>query len=302
MSKDSPSSKSFRQLTLKDIWNLIKNSFKGFLKEQGLHHGAALAYYALFALVPLLYLSITYVGRIIGQNVMIDIIGDVLKNKVGITDVKGILEFLNSLDFEKGNFFLEATSIIALLIACSAFLVCLKNSINAFFDIEVKFNSNRKKFVRNILFRLLSICGVAIFTGLIVTLYFAQTVVISFGHTLFDQKEWLSLLFFNFAKHGFSLLSNLLIFSAVFKYVHDGNVSWRLAIGGALVTSVLLYVGQLLIKYYLFNFFFAASGGLAGTLFILLAWVYYSSQIIFFGAKFTAAYAKYMGRPIKFKH
>ena len=302
MSADSPSSKSFRHLTIKDVWTLIKNSFNGFLEEKGLHHGAALAYYALFALVPLLYLSITYVGRVIGQDVMIEIIGDVLKNKVGITDVKGIMEFLNSLDFEKGNFFMEATSIIALLIACSAFLVCLKNSINAFFDIEVNFSSNRKKFVQSVLFRLISILGVAIFTGLIVSLYFAQTIVISFGHHLFDEKEWLSLLFFNVSKHGFSLLSNLLIFSAVFKYVHDGKVSWRLAIGGAVVTSVLLYVGQLLIKYYLFNFFFAASGGLAGTLFILLAWVYYSSQIIFFGAKFTAAYATYMGRPIKFKH
>jgi membrane protein len=209
---------------------------------------------------------------------------------------------MSSFDFEKGNFFLEAMSIIALLIACSAFLVCLKNSINAFFDIEVNFSSTRKKFVQNVLFRLLSILGVAIFTGLIVSLYFAQTIVISFGHHLFDQKEWLSMLFFNVAKHGFSLLSNLIIFSVVFKYVHDGKVSWRLAIGGALVTSLLLYIGQLLIKYYLFHFFFAASGGLAGTLFILLAWVYYSSQIIFFGAKFTAAYANYMGRPIKFKH
>jgi membrane protein len=147
MSKNLPSSKSFRHLTLKDVWLLIKDSFNGFLEEKGLHHGAALAYYALFALVPLLYLSITYVGRIIGQDVMIDIIGDMLKNKVGITDVKGIMEFLNSLDFEKGNFFLETTSIIALLIACSAFLVCLKNSINAFFDIEVNFSSNRKKIV-----------------------------------------------------------------------------------------------------------------------------------------------------------
>ena len=85
MSTDSPSSKSFRHLTIKDAWILIKNAFNGFLEEKGLHHGAALAYYALFALVPLLYLSITYVGRVIGKDVMIEIIGDVLKNKVGIT-------------------------------------------------------------------------------------------------------------------------------------------------------------------------------------------------------------------------
>jgi membrane protein len=87
----------------------------------------------------------------------------------------------------------------------------------------------------------------------------------------------------------------------VFKYVHDGIVKWRLAFRGALLTGTLLYLGQLLIKYYLFNYFFAANGGIAGTFFIILAWVYYSSQIIFYGAKFTAVYAKLIGQPIQFK-
>jgi membrane protein len=78
-------------------------------------------------------------------------------------------------------------------------------------------------------------------------------------------------------------------------------VQWKIAIGGAVITAIMLYIGQLLIKYYLFNYFFGASAGIAGSLFIILAWIYYSSQIIFFGAKFTAVYARKVGRPIHFK-
>jgi membrane protein len=71
---------------------------------------------------------------------------------------------------------------------------------------------------------------------------------------------------------------------------------------GATATALLLYLGQLLIKYYLTNYFFAAEGGIAGTIFVLLAWVYYSAQIIFLGAKFTAVYATMVGSPIHLKH
>ena len=75
----------------------------------------------------------------------------------------------------------------------------------------------------------------------------------------------------------------------------------KLAAAGALITASLLYIGQLLIKYYLTHYFFARDTGIAGTLLVLLTWVYYTSQIIFFGAKFIAVYAKISGKPIKVK-
>ena len=118
----------------------------------------------------------------------------------------------------------------------------------------------------------------------------------------FNNHHIVDIVLSNLLRHGLSIFSNALLFTMIFKYVHDGFVKWKLAFGGALVTSILLYVGQLFIKYYLFNYFFGSqSGGVAGTLFILLAFVYYSSQIIFFGAKFTAVYAKKIGKPIHFK-
>jgi membrane protein len=123
----------------------------------------------------------------------------------------------------------------------------------------------------------------------------------SASDSLFASHSVVNLITSNVLQHGFAILSNFIIFTMVFKFVHNGRVQWKLAMGGALVTAIMLYIGQLLIKYYLFHFFFAASIGITGSFFVILAWVYYSSQIIFFGAKFTAEYARRINRPIQFK-
>jgi membrane protein len=135
---------------------------------------------------------------------------------------------------------------------------------------------------------------------IVIIIYFSQTILLSTTSDWFPNSSFFQTIFSGIATHGLALFSNVIIFSLVFKYVHNGYVKWQLAIGGAILTSVLLYGGQLLIKYYLFNYFFAAQAGIAGSLFIILAWIYYSSQIIFFGAKFTCVYAKKVGKPISF--
>lgn len=302
MSKELESKRNPDHIPLREVPGLIKDSIVEFFGEQGLFHGAALAYYTVFAMVPLLYLCIVYFGKVIGQGVMMEIIQDLLHNKVGIQDVSGIMSFLKQLNFEKGNFFMEMVSIVVLLVTSSAFIVCLKQSINDFYDLEVKFSNRRKALVKNVLFRLISLGLVAAITVLIILFYFAQAVLMSMSDSVLGDHHLLDVVVSNITRHGLSILSNALIFVVVFKYVHDGYVKWKLAIWGAILTSILLYLGQLLIKYYLFNFFFGSKGGgIAGTLFILLAWVYYSSQIIFFGAKFIAVYAKKVGKPIRFK-
>ena len=301
MSEKSASTKKHKRLPLVEVPALIKESVVDFFKEQGLFHGAALAYYTLFAMVPLFYLSISLFGRIIGQEVMLEIISDLLKNKIGVQDISGVMDFLNKLNFDKGNFLMEMASIIALLVASSAVIVCLKKSINEFFDLEINFSSKRKKIVKGILFRLLSMLLIAAITVFIIILYFAQSILLSLNNSFFEGNELLNFILSGITKHGLAIFSNAVIFTIVFKYVHDGFVKWKIAIGGAVITAIMLYIGQLLIKYYLFNYFFGASAGIAGSLFIILAWIYYSSQIIFFGAKFTAIYARKVGRPIHFK-
>ena len=281
------------------ILAVFKESIIGYFSEGAFFHGAALAYYTLFSFVPIVYLSTSIFGRVVGKENMQTIIIDVLQNQIGISDTKGLMDFLNSLNFDKPSLFLEIVSIGILLYGCSAFLVSLKRSINEFFDISKKKRHEENIIMDIIGFRFLSVAYLAIFAFIIILLYFLQGFIFyAFTNYLHYKNGFVdfTLVFF---QHLISIFSNILIFTIVFKYIHDGFVPIKLAIKGAFVTSVLLFLSQLLIKYYLHNYFFLGNMGIAGSLFIFLAWVHYSAQIVFFGAKFTAVLAERDGIKIK---
>jgi membrane protein len=118
------------------------------------------------------------------------------------------------------------------------------------------------------------------------------------SNELFSNASDVQRIFLFLTEHISIILVNFLLFTFIFKYLHDGYLKWKFAFGGSLFTAILLYLGQLLINYYLTNYFFAANSGIAGTLLAILTWIFYTSQIIFLGATFTAGYAKFVGKPI----
>lgn len=280
--------------------HLIITVLKEFVSERSFLHGAALAYYAVFALVPILYLSVAVFGRVVGHDTMVEIITSFLRDQIGLSDVDGILEFLSQLDLGGGNIFMEVIGMVALLFSSTALINSLRNSMNDFYDLD-KLTGTKRKIVRGALFRLLSMLFIAGATILLVIVYFAETVFLSFGNDLLENYDTLNYLFTYVAQHGIPLVANAIIFTFVFKYLHDGKVLWKRAMQGAIVTSILLYLGQLVIQYYLTHYFFAASGGVVGTILIILVWVYYSSQIIFLGAKYVAVKSRLFGDPIQLR-
>ena len=281
------------------ILGVFKDSIIGYFSEGAFFHGAALAYYTLFSFVPIVYLSTSIFGRVVGKENMQTIIIDLLQNQIGISDTKGLMDFLNSVNFDKPSLFLEIVSIGILLYGCSAFLVSLKRSINEFFDISKKKRHEENIIMDIIGFRFLSVAYLAIFAFIIILLYFLQGFIFYAFTNYLHYKNGFIDFTLEFFQHLISIFSNILIFTIVFKYIHDGFVPIKLAIKGAFVTSVLLFLSQLLIKYYLHNYFFLGNMGIAGSLFIFLAWVHYSAQIVFFGAKFTAVLAERDGIKIK---
>ncbi len=287
------------KLSFQETIELYKDTFTEFFKEKLFIHCAALSYYTVLTLVPIIYLSIVSFGKIIGQETMVKIIAKFLNENIGIEDVSGIIAFLNQVDFEKGNILMQLVGIFIILISSSALFNSLKFSINEFFNIEKKFENRNKEFLSGLMTRLTSIILLTFFGFIVITTYFAQTIVISFGTEIIGEIDSLRWFLYVFTQHILVIFSNVIIFVLIFKYLHDAVVPWKIAIAGSVFTAILLYLGQLLIKYYLMNLFFARDGGLAGTILIILVWMYYSSHIIFLGAKFTAVYARKIGRPLQ---
>lgn len=290
------SKKNLRKLSWGEIVELCKTSFLEFIKENSFMHGAALAYYTIFAMVPIIYLAIVTFGKVVGADTMVEIISSLLRSYVGIEDVSGITSFLAELDLGQGSLVLKVVGIFVLIFSSTAIFNSLKNSINEFYDIQP--SKKRNAIVNTLISRGVSFALLSMFGLLVVLVYFGQTLFISIADSFIAESGGWRWFWLNVAEHGSVILTNCVLFAFIFKYLHDGKIRWKLAWGGAFFTSILLYLGQLLIKYYLVNYFFAKDGGVAGTLLVILSWMYYSSQIIFLGAKFIAVYARMVGKPI----
>jgi membrane protein len=120
------------------VFFTIKDALVQYIQEGAFFHGAALAYYTLFAFIPIVYLTTSIFGRFFGQKNMENIVIDLLKNRVGISNTDDLMGILHQVNFNRPNIFVEIISILVLLYACSAFFVSLKRSINEFFDINPK--------------------------------------------------------------------------------------------------------------------------------------------------------------------
>jgi membrane protein len=247
---------------------------------------------------PLLFLIISFLGRILGEDFILKLIKEFLLENVGLRNVDEIMEVVGTYNLDKGNIFLEIIGVVFVLIASSAFLTSLRNSINEFYNIQRTVLKGRKAIQVNIFERLISLLFLAVFASVFLILYMFHSVGFTLLHSLLGSSSDIQRIFFSILDFSFSVLLNYIIFLLIFKFLNNGKVTWRVASMGAIVTAVLLFLGQLLIKYYLLNMFVLGTAGIAGSLFIFMAWVHYSSQIIFIGAKFTFTFSKKIGSPI----
>lgn len=283
------------------FFELVKSTLIDFFKDLPLMHGAALAYYALLALVPLLYLSITIFGQVVGHDKMLSIIESLLKEQIGLSDPESILSFLGDVNLGAGDLSLQIAGGFMIIFSSTAILGSLRKSINQFYGVEKPQLAAKKMIFKAVIYRLISMIFIAGIATVFIALYFMETIFLSLGNSFLEDLRFLGWIFSEFTQHGLPIISNIIIFSFVFKYLHDGVLRWGIAIRGAMVTGVLLYLGQLFIKFYLGHYFFASGSGVAGTMLMLLVWVYYSALILFLGVKFTATYAKQIGEPIRYR-
>jgi membrane protein len=287
----SKESKSIRKIEVLAFWQALKD----YVQQGAFHHGAALAYYTLFAFIPILYLTTSIYGRIIGAKNMRVIVTDLLHDGLGLTDSESILQLVDTMSLEKPSFFLELVSIGVLLYTCSAFMLSLKRSLNEFFNVTKKNRQESNLFMEHIGFRFVSVLMLAVFALVVILFYFAQVFVFSALNSWIHWHNGFIDFSFKLLQIGLTLLSNVLIFSLIFKYMHDAKVSWKVALKGAILTAILLYFSQWILSYYLQHFFMLGQLGIANSIFMMLAWVHYSAQIIFLGAKFTYQVGKATG-------
>ncbi len=295
-------SKSLKKRSkLKWYWGFLafKEALISYIKDGAFYHGAALAYYTLFAFIPIIYLTSSIFGRIVGPQNMKEMVSELLRNQMGMDDSSSIMNVVNGMSLHKPSFFLEMISIAVLLYSCSAFFVSLKRSLNEFFNVTKKNRQEENLFMDIIGFRFISMGLLAVFALIIILFYFAQVFIFSAIQNWNQYHSGIIDFSLNILQNILTIGSNLMIFTLVFKFIPDAKVQWNVAFKGAIFTSILLVLSQFIINYYLHNYFVLGKIGVANSLFVTLAWVHYSAQIVFLGAKFTYVVGKMTGQSIK---
>lgn len=261
---------------------LLRQTVSRFVEDRALTLGAALSYYAILALGPLLVIMVGIAGLVFGEK---DAQGHVYTQLEGVVGTQGAatLKSMMASQTHHGGLMATVLGVVGLLMAASGLFGQLKAALNTIWRVKPKPGRGWGGLVFARLVSLLMVLGI----GLILIASMVLTTLVS-GFN--DQVQrfvqlpgWTTVLL-----HVLVLMTVItLLFAMVFKWLPDVNIGWRDVISGALCTSGLFIVGEYLLSWYLGRQGVASSYGAAGSVVVLLMWIYYSSLILFLGAEFT---------------
>lgn len=283
---------------LSDLLNIFKLTYQDWKEDRASRLAASLAYYTIFSLAPLLVIAIAVAGFIWQQKAVEAQLITQIQSLVGIEGANFVADLIKSASNPSDGIIATIVGLVTLLFGALGVFNELHNALNVIWEVkEEKAESFLQAVKKAIVDRFLSFTMVLGIGFLLLV-----SLVISAG--LSATQEMLGN---TFPIPEFSLqLLNLIIsigvitvlFAMIYKYLPDAEIPWRYVWLGAFVTAILFSLGKLAIGLYLGNSAIASSFGAAGSLVLLLVWIYYSAQILFFGAEFTQAYANKYGQKI----
>ncbi|WP_166926470.1 YihY/virulence factor BrkB family protein [Flavobacterium poyangense] len=276
-------------------WNLLKNTFLEFNDDNAIKLSAALSYYTLFALPPLLIIIITICGVFFGEEAVTGELYGQINRLVGNDAAIQIQEAIKNVQLSDSNVFISIFGVVMLLIGASGVFAEIQSSINFIWGLRAKPNKGLKKFIQN---RIMSFSMIASVGFLMLVSLMLNAVLDLLNSRLKLYFPESTVYLFYVINLVLVLASITLLFAIIFRTLPDGVIKWKDAFIGASCTAVLFMIGKFAIGFYLGSSTIASVYGAAGSVIIILVWVYYSAIILYFGAEFTKVYAKSYGGKI----
>jgi membrane protein len=272
------------------FFKLFWAAVKGWSSDDVPRLGASLAYYTLFAISPILVIAIAIAGSVFGPEAVRGQIVTEIDRLIGRQGAEAVQSILQGAHQSRTGTLAIVIGTITLFVAASGAFLELQHALNKIF--RVKTDPKKSSLHRLILNRLRSF-------GLVISIGFLLLVslLVSAGLSALSTRIQHSALGGPVALQALNLVISLgvmtLLFGLIYRFLPDVRLAWRDVWVGAFVTSILFSIGKLLIGLYLGQSSVASSYGAAGSVVVLLVWVYYSAQVILLGAEFTRVYAEY---------
>jgi membrane protein len=282
-------------MQLRSIYDVLKQAVHDFSEDKVPRLGAALAYYSVFSLAPLLIIAIGITSLLFGERAAHGQILTQIEGTVGEPVARSLEEMLRHAHQNGGGVIATVVGVVVLLFGASGVFVQMQDSLNTIWHVAPKPDRSWWAVVRE---RFLSFAAVLCIGFLLLVSLLASAAISAVSNFLtpasLPGSSYLWQLVNNLVAFGFITL----LLALMYKVLPDVHLHWRDVWIGAAVTALLFNVGKYLIGLYLANTGTASAFGAAGSLVIILVWVYYSSQIVLFGAELTRTLVKREGHEI----
>lgn len=282
-------------MNLRKISRLFRETFKEWQEDNASRIAAALAYYAVFSISPLLVIAIAIAGTFFGQQTAQDQITEQITALVGEDGVQPVLMALDNISQPEIRGVASLISVGVLLLGASGFFAQLQDALNTVWKVKPQPGQGIWIFVRKRVSSFLMVLAIGL---LLILSLILSAVVSTLSKYQADYLPGWAILWENL-DFAVSLGLMTFIFGLMFKYVPDAKIAWKDVFVGSVITALLFLFGKFLLGVYLSKGSLGSAYGAAGSLIVLLAWIYYSAQIILFGAEFTQVYTRIYGSKIR---
>lgn len=278
------------------FYTYLKRVFEEFSGDNILKYSAALAYYTVFSIAPLLVIVSALSGFFFGKEAAQGEVYMQLKGLIGASAAIQIQDTIKNIHLNGNNFVASITSVVVLLIGATSIFGEVQDSLNKIWGLRLK---NKRIWWKLILTRILSFSLILSLGLVMIVSLILNTLVSVFGNFLGRYMHRFSFYFIETADGVLTFLVATLLFWMIFKLLPDAKIRWKDSFVGALITAVLFSLGKQAIGFYLGKSNLTSLYGAAGSIIVIMVWVYYSSIILYFGAECTKVYTNMYGRTIE---
>jgi membrane protein len=280
---------------LKGAWGFLVEVYDQWWNDNAMTLGAALAFYTIFSMAPLLIVVIAIVGFILGEHTVQTEIVKRVQEMIGSQGADAIRTMIRAAYRPGTGFWATVIGIFVILFGSTSALVMLKQALNIVWGAKPNPDAPYWNMVKE---RLLSVAMI-LFIGFLLILSVLLSVALSFVTGFFHHILPIPAFFMQAADFGISVLLATLLFALIYKILPDVEIAWTDVWIGSAITAVLFSLGKFLIGMYLGRSSIASAYGAASSLAVVLLWIYYSSQIFFIGAEVTQVYANRYGSHVR---
>jgi membrane protein len=287
--------KYFTKEAFKNGFTLLKGAFNGFSDDKALKLSASLAYYTVFSLAPLLLLMISLAGAFFGKDAINNKVFHEINGLVGNQAAKQIQDMIKSVELSGKTTSAVIIGFITLLMGATSVFGEIQDSINMIWKVKAKPKRGWLKMIKD---RLLSSSLIVALGFLLIVSLVVNGMVLALSDIITRFLPDITVIFINILNLAISFIVITILFGVIFKVLPDVKIEWKDVRAGALFTAVLFMIGRFAIGLYISTTGTGSTYGAAGSLIVILVWVYYTAAILYFGAEFTQVYAEYKGLKI----